>query len=944
MKANKKHINTSAKLGSGNSAVATPIWERKYFLDFLIFAFSFLLYANSIPNEYNLDDELVTINHRLTSKGISAISEIFASPYYQDESGYSYEYRPVVLTSFAIEHDIFGDNPHWSHFWNVILYSLTCVILFRVLRILFQNYSPLIAIAITLLFVAHPAHTEVVCSIKNRDEIFGLMFSLLSLYFAVKSFRDKKWHLLIVVLLFFVLSLMSKITFLSFAILIPLAILFFVEFSFIPFLFVVTSLLIVVVTFADTSNIFIKIGIVLFGAGLTIIFFFIKHFHQVSTMVAKMFSWLFDRKKYSLDNVNDLPKSTTNDLFKDGFNIATLKKSFLFIFLNVLFIVSTLHSLYYLQCLVVAICVLLLFWKDEFVVLLSTCSIYVFILFRSYHFGYFDHKEFIDFLIIPITYNLIYGNRVLIVPSLIAIIVTIITSFYSPIYAMSFEALKPILFIVFMLLFRFKYGWIGLVAYALGDIFVFFTSGLGELSTDKFKFIFNQLVFFSTVALTLSIVFKRYHWILAKGILVMVVFLSIVQHPQQKERYEMVEKTVKIIGDINPKVISQVTNRPIDFAENSIDFVKTPQRVKAGTSLVILLHYLKTVAIPYPLSFYYGYSFITPLDVMDAIPLLALILYLIIITVGGFLFWKNRLICFGILFYLISLATFSNYFQPVPGMVADRFLLIPSIGWLIVLVAILFVAFKIDLKTPKLMPIPAGFFRYIFGFIFIAYSLLSFSRNRQWKDYLTLARHDIQYVSTSTQAHNLLGLRLMKSSYDSTNLATQLALRQEALGHFKRAVEIYPAFFNATFDIGRVYTILNLPDSALVYYERATKMNTTFADAFTAAGDIYFQKGQLDSARIRYEKLIEIFPTQYVGYDKVSYMYFLQKEYYKSIIVNKEAMVKIPSNPQAHISIAKAFYTLGIMDSVSYYLKKALEVDPGNQEAAGLLQNLSTRR
>ncbi len=63
-----------------------------------------------------MDDELVTKNHRLTSKGIAAIPEIFASPYYQDDAGYSYEYRPVVLASFAIEHDIFGENPQWSHF------------------------------------------------------------------------------------------------------------------------------------------------------------------------------------------------------------------------------------------------------------------------------------------------------------------------------------------------------------------------------------------------------------------------------------------------------------------------------------------------------------------------------------------------------------------------------------------------------------------------------------------------------------------------------------------------------------------------------------------------------------------------------------------------------------------------------------------------------------
>src|SRR5688572_1852830 len=86
----------------------SPLSTR--WLALIIFGFSFLLYFNSVFNGYNLDDELVTQNHRLTSKGISAIPEIFRSPYYEDKEGFKYEYRPIVLVTFAIEHSLFGDN------------------------------------------------------------------------------------------------------------------------------------------------------------------------------------------------------------------------------------------------------------------------------------------------------------------------------------------------------------------------------------------------------------------------------------------------------------------------------------------------------------------------------------------------------------------------------------------------------------------------------------------------------------------------------------------------------------------------------------------------------------------------------------------------------------------------------------------------------------------
>ena len=86
--------------------------ERFYPL--IVFVLAFLLYANTISNDYNLDDELVTINHRTTSKGFSGISEIFTSFYYEDDVGYKYDYRPITHVSFAIEHQFFGDNPQVS--------------------------------------------------------------------------------------------------------------------------------------------------------------------------------------------------------------------------------------------------------------------------------------------------------------------------------------------------------------------------------------------------------------------------------------------------------------------------------------------------------------------------------------------------------------------------------------------------------------------------------------------------------------------------------------------------------------------------------------------------------------------------------------------------------------------------------------------------------------
>ena len=206
-----------------SNVVSLKIWQRKYFFEGLIFSFCFLLFSNSIFNGYNLDDELVTINHRLTAKGISAIPEIFNSPYYQDESGYSYEYRPVVLASFAIEHQFFGDSPTVGHFINLLLYALACILLYKVCLSLFKNSSPVLSLAITLLFAAHPSHTEIVCSIKNRDEILGLIFSMLAFSAVIKSISKPNRLWMGLAPLYFMLALMSKNTMIPFILIVPLA-------------------------------------------------------------------------------------------------------------------------------------------------------------------------------------------------------------------------------------------------------------------------------------------------------------------------------------------------------------------------------------------------------------------------------------------------------------------------------------------------------------------------------------------------------------------------------------------------------------------------------------------------------------------------------------------------------------------------------------------------
>ncbi|MBE9492252.1 MAG: tetratricopeptide repeat protein [Bacteroidetes bacterium] len=196
----------------------------------LIILFTFAIYGNTIFNYYSLDDCHISGKNQLIKKGIKGIPDIFTS-LYASEDGMDYGYRSLTRSSYAIEYEIFGENPYVSHFINVVLYLLVILILYKILKRLFRGYSLFFPFFITLLFLAHPVHTEVVASLKNRDELMNYGFCLLALDFLLKYADFKKIKFIIWGLFFYILAFLSKETAITFLFVFPLVLYFFTSLS-----------------------------------------------------------------------------------------------------------------------------------------------------------------------------------------------------------------------------------------------------------------------------------------------------------------------------------------------------------------------------------------------------------------------------------------------------------------------------------------------------------------------------------------------------------------------------------------------------------------------------------------------------------------------------------------------------------------------------------------
>jgi tetratricopeptide (TPR) repeat protein len=226
---NKQQVNKPAP----KSLQREPDRKQLLTMALIVAVLGFLLYSNTFHHLYVLDDYPTIKENKLTKKGFEGIPEIIKNSYWYGNDGKNdMFYRPLSVVMFAIEWQFWPDNPSAGHIINVLLYALTGFILFFTLRKLFINQSVLVPFAASLLFIAHPLHTEVVANIKSRDEIMNFLFFIMSLYTLLDYARKGSLTSLIVSVICFFLALLCKESAIIYLFVFPVALFYYTELDF----------------------------------------------------------------------------------------------------------------------------------------------------------------------------------------------------------------------------------------------------------------------------------------------------------------------------------------------------------------------------------------------------------------------------------------------------------------------------------------------------------------------------------------------------------------------------------------------------------------------------------------------------------------------------------------------------------------------------------------
>lgn len=221
-----------------NSPFQKGFWKGHMVPALILLLLPIILYGSTATFGYVLDDKIVLTENKFVEKGFAGIGDIFSTESFTGFLGEQQDlvegarYRPLSIATFAIEYELYGQNPALSHLINVLLYALTGLLLYRVFLLIVppkkdRPWYLAVAFGAALLWILHPVHTEAVANIKGRDEILAMLLSLATLYYVFKYIIEKKTLSIVLACATFFLGILAKENTLTFLGVIPLAILLF---------------------------------------------------------------------------------------------------------------------------------------------------------------------------------------------------------------------------------------------------------------------------------------------------------------------------------------------------------------------------------------------------------------------------------------------------------------------------------------------------------------------------------------------------------------------------------------------------------------------------------------------------------------------------------------------------------------------------------------------
>lgn len=190
-------------------------FEKGYLRYVIVALLAIIPYMQTTKFDFALDDSIFITKNPRVKNGLKDIPSLFENKQ-TGELQYKTGYRPILLLSYATDVQLSGVNPKAMHFTNVVLYTILCLLILKLLSELFPEQR-LLMLAVVGIFTVHPLHVEAVANIKGRDEILSMLFGVLFIWLQVKYIHTQKTWMLFLAPFVYLLGVLSKESAITFA-------------------------------------------------------------------------------------------------------------------------------------------------------------------------------------------------------------------------------------------------------------------------------------------------------------------------------------------------------------------------------------------------------------------------------------------------------------------------------------------------------------------------------------------------------------------------------------------------------------------------------------------------------------------------------------------------------------------------------------------------------
>lgn len=294
-----------------------------------------------------------------------------------------------------------------------------------------------------------------------------------------------------------------------------------------------------------------------------------------------------------------------------------------------------------------------------------------------------------------------------------------------------------------------------------------------------------------------------------------------------------------------------------DLVNNTLSGAKTSGEWFASR-IMILGKYLSLLIFPHPLSYDYSYNQVPLVGLSDTGFLISLIIHILLAGVFVWGLLSKKIYAYAIGFYAVMLVLVSNFLTPIGATMAERFLFSSSAGFCLALGwGIVALAQKFKISKSILYAFVGG--------ILLLYTVKTYTRTQIWASQEKLFKSGLETAPNSARAQNHYGSywRMLADGMQNPADKKKIEPLSKAAIYYQKALEIYPAYSEAQYNLGVTYMALHKTADARIAFEKTLKIDSTYEGAFNNLAIIAFNNKEFQKALDYWDKLLAINPNNF---------------------------------------------------------------------------------